>query len=94
MWGCLAHMSFGPWQIMYANMNPGIGPMELLTRPELTALAVTFLIQNRIVRAEKAQTLEELADAYNSGDWRDKNVPEQYIADLVSNYKVPLGALA
>lgn len=93
-WGCLAHCSFGAWQVMYANFVPAISPLDILQQPELVAGACVQLIQNRITGAEKATTIEEIADAYNSGDWRDKNVPEQYIADVVKNYAVPIGGLS
>lgn len=29
-WGCLAHCSFGPWQVMYANFPFGVSPLSLV----------------------------------------------------------------
>jgi hypothetical protein len=29
-WGCLAHCSYGPWQVMYAHCPPGVSPLSLL----------------------------------------------------------------
>src|SRR5882724_11014499 len=29
-WGCLAHCSYGPWQVMYANFPVGTDPRVLL----------------------------------------------------------------
>jgi hypothetical protein len=90
-WGCLAHCSYGPWQVLYANTNPGMNPLTFAQTPELVAGAAASLIQRRILQAEKATTLEEIAEAYNAGDWRDRSMPTQYTADLVKNYAVPLG---
>jgi hypothetical protein len=40
-WNCLAHMSYGPWQVMYPNCcggaAPDVSPLELLTNLELCA---------------------------------------------------------
>jgi hypothetical protein len=91
MWGCLAHCSYGPWQLMFANIAPGIGPDELLRSPASTAFGVTQLIQSRIIRAQGAKTLAEIGEAYNTG----KIQPDpDYVAKLTKNYAVPLGALA
>lgn len=99
LWGCLAHCSYGPWQVMYANISRGnISPLDIAIKPDFVANAAVQFIQSRIIGLEKATTVEEIAEAYNSGDWRDelhpnKAIPEKYIADLVKNYAVPLGEL-
>ncbi len=87
-WGCLAHCSYGPWQVMYPNISKfgTISPLDILRTPEIGANAAVQFINERILGHEKATTLEQIADAYNSGDWRDANRPEGYIADLVKNY--------
>lgn len=94
LWGCLAHCSYGPWQVMYPNISMGnISPLDAAVRPEIVANMAVRFINKRILMAEKATTIEEVADAYNSGDWRDSIIPEKYIADLVKNYAIPIGGV-
>lgn len=96
-WGCLAHCSYGPWQVMFPNFALGSNPLVILASPAVVAAAAVALIQKHIVGAEKATTLAQIADAYNAGDWHHKtpkDVPEQYIAKLVGNYASTFGALA
>lgn len=95
-WGCLAHCSYGPWQVMYPNVSRSgvIDPIGLMRQPELLANAAVQFINENILAREKATTVEQIADAYNSGDWRDQRVPAKYIADLVSNYEVPMPTIS
>lgn len=30
VWGCLAHCSFGPWQVLFANFKYGVSPLSLM----------------------------------------------------------------
>jgi (2Fe-2S) ferredoxin len=92
LWGCLAHCSYGPFQVMYPNISRGgnVDPRDVLRIPEIGANAAAQFINERILGHEKAATLEQIADAYNSGDWRDDNRPAGYIAELVKNYAVPM----
>lgn len=100
LWGCLAHCSYGPWQVMYVNISKGnLSPLDVAVKPELVANSAVQFINSRIIGLEKAATVEEIAEAYNSGDWRDelhpnKVIPEKYIADLAKHYTVPIGELA
>jgi hypothetical protein len=94
LWGCLAHMSYGPWQVMYPNISKGsLDPRIASGNHELTCNAAVQLINDRILEHEHATTIEQIADAYNSGDWRDANVPVQYIADLVKHYALAVGSV-
>ena len=94
-WGCLAHCSFGPWQVMYASFSSDIRPTDIMAQPEIVAGAAVQLIQKRIIGVEHATKIEQIADAYNSGDWRDSTVPEAYIADVVKYYNtIPIGAMS
>jgi hypothetical protein len=88
-WGCLAHCSFGPWQVMLVNA-PGFSPIELMADAELACKSAVDFLNRVILGAQKASTLEEIADAYNSGNFRDDIVPHEYIARLKRNYKVPM----
>jgi hypothetical protein len=96
LWGCLAHCSYGPWQVMYPNISRGgnVDPLDAARRPEITANAAVRFLNEIIFGREKAATIKQVADAYNSGDWRDDNKPEGYIAELVKNYAVAMPAAA
>lgn len=89
-YGCLAHCSLGPWQLMATNAI-GFSPYELLTDPDIAAHATINFLNRVILDGQGAKTLEEIADAYNSGNFRDANVPQKYIAELLENYKKPIG---
>jgi hypothetical protein len=90
-WGCLAHCSFSPWQIMATNAK-GFTPLELLDDPEKAIQATVGFLNRQILGAEKAATLSEIADAYNSGNWRDAIVPQEYIDRLIKNCGVAMPA--
>lgn len=102
-YGHAAHASFGPWQTLLINVErfgPGsvllkateVTPEEMIDCDNAAWRAADFINRN-ILRREGARTLAEIADAYNSGDWRDRIVPKQYIADCEKFYAtVPLPA--
>lgn len=90
-WGCLAHCSYGPWQVMFANYPPGFDPPMILAG----ALAVELNIAQAVKRLnlalrQGANTLADLADAYNSGNFRDAIVPVAYIADVENKYHIAM----
>jgi len=69
-WGCLAHMSFGCWQVMLVNCI-GFSPLELLHDVDAQAQAVVGFLNRRIFDEQHASTLAEVGDAYNHGNFRD-----------------------
>lgn len=83
--GCLAHCSYGPWQIMACNAS-GFTPLDLLD-PDKAAHATVNFLNREILGRQKATTLEQIADAYNSGNWSDANVPTAYIEKFVASYR-------
>lgn len=91
-WGCLAHCSYGPWQVMFANFPPGIAPQSLIqVGPSMVESCIMAAIAD-INRAVKlgAVTIQEIADVYNAGSLRPRVVPANYIAKLAANYAVPM----
>jgi hypothetical protein len=96
LWGCLAHCSYGPWQVLYPNISRGgnVNPLDAARRPEITASAAVRFLNEIIFGREKAATIQQVADAYNSGDWRDQIVPGGYIDGLVKNYAMAMPPLA
>ncbi len=85
LYGHGAHCSYGPWQIMLVNCNSDAAPHDLMDISR-AAMDTAVFINRRILKGEKATTVEQIADAYNSGDWRDRHVPEKYIADCLDYY--------
>lgn len=96
-YGHAAHCSFGPWQTLLINVEcfgPGdvllmdgdVAPEDLNDCDQACQRAVIFINHN-ILRREGARTVGEIADAYNSGDWRDRLVPHRYIADCERYYE-------
>jgi hypothetical protein len=69
-----AACSYGPWQIMLVNCQPGTSPDDM-ARIERCAMEAVGFINRRILRAEKATTVAEIAEAYNSGKWQWAEVP-------------------
>lgn len=89
-YGHAAHCSFGPWQTLLVNVEKydsvgkllvasEVSPDEMMDCDQACQRAAEF-INNCILRREGARTVGEIADAYNSGDWRDRIVPVPYIA--------------
>lgn len=99
--GCLAHMSYGPLQVMWYNIVKfyydagAMGPQEslaiaLLTDPNRGMNAAVAFLNKEIFGRQGCKTLDEIGDAYNSGNAKDKIIPVEYIAKLKTNYDVPL----
>lgn len=79
-----AAKSYGPWQVMYLHTHGAFKPEEF---QDLDTGAQLFLMfMNHELRRQKPETLEEILDMYNSGNWRDRHKPEEYIARGVHHY--------
>lgn len=88
LFGCDAHSSFGPWQELLVNCSPPMKPEDFANISRCAMEVVTF-INRRILSGEKATTLEQIAEAYNSGKWAWLTVPpgvERYGADCRRYY--------
>ena len=88
-WGCWSHASYGPWQILFYNvyrLDHTIDPIRLMTDPASCAV-VTVAEFNRIIDSQNPPGLREIADAWNSGDWRDDIRPSEYMDSVESFYK-------
>ncbi len=83
---CLAHCSYGPWQVMYANVariNARVDPSLMLD--PLHALPITVQWLEYIIE-RGAGTVAQIADAWNSGSHRDAIVPVRYIEKVERLY--------
>lgn len=83
LYGSAVACSFSPWQIMYATaLREGYtGPPWLLWDREVAEPVVRRHL-NRII-ASGADTPEKVADAWNSGSWKDNYRPTEYIAKFL-----------
>ncbi len=80
-----AHCSYGPWQTLLVNAS-SYTPDQLRQDPDACIRAVLAFLNREIFGRQGATTIAQVGDAYNSGNFRDANVPEQYIAKLYENY--------
>ena len=86
-YGMASGCSFSSWQILYhtaADMGYVGVPWDLWN----DHFAINWVVKllNRIQEAG-ADTLAEVADAYNSGTHKDRIVPKHYIAKIDAAYK-------
>jgi hypothetical protein len=89
-WGCLAHCSLGVGQVMAPSVvRYGFGIKECLLELEPGFLAMVAHLRFNVLPQHPA-SLSDIADAYNSGNFRDSIVPADYIHKLIENYAVPL----
>jgi hypothetical protein len=93
--GCHAHQSYGPWQIMFENVwaisKKEITPIEM--HDTLTALIISVEWLNQRVIGRGANTVAKIADSWNSGTHRDRIVPHKYIDKVVKKYNAYLVVL-
>lgn len=88
-WGCLAHCSFGPWQVMYANFPYGVSPLSLMwdedgrVPSELCIRGATGVLNKIIARG--VRNLSDIVIGYNGP--ADE---EHYSARLVESWDRPM----
>jgi hypothetical protein len=88
-WGCLAHCSYGPWQVMFDHFPNGVTPIALLPQgdghvaADLSAMACVAILNQALARG--AKTLTDLAMAYNG----PADTPE-YMRQLLASYDRPM----
>jgi hypothetical protein len=86
--GSLAACSLGPWQVMFSNVHSvtkgEVKPLHMYEPP--TALIVTCMFMQERVIDKGAKTVEEIADAWNSGTHKDGIVPYEYIRKVKAIY--------
>jgi len=80
-WGCLAHCSYGPWQVMFGNFPVGVSPLALMWAEDGASAAELCLhgaavVLNRAI-ARGVRNLGEIVVAYNGPESE-----EQYASRL------------
>lgn len=68
-WGCLAHCSYGPWQVMYANFPPNVSPLSLVWETDgrvasLLSLSAAIVVLNKAIE-RGARSYSDLVMGYN-----------------------------
>ncbi len=69
LFGCDAHSSFGPWQLLLLNAI-GFAKPEQFADLGYCGMQTACFINHRIVKLEGARTVGEIAAAYNAGRWK------------------------
>lgn len=87
-WGCQAHCSYGPWQILYITAwEFGFRDDPTLLREGTHSLPYVINVLNKRVADKLSdERPEDFFDAWNSGNPRDHIVPAEYIAKAMSIY--------
>lgn len=86
-YGSHAACSYSSWQLMYpVAVELGFlgSPAELMIDEKAIYWVIEY-IKKRILD-KGCLKLQDLADAYNSGSFRDKIVPQEYIGKFMDNY--------
>jgi len=85
----LAASSFGSFQILYITARElGFNqhPLEL-RNDDTCARYASQLIGTRFIGRQRCRTVASILDAYNTGNARDTNIPESYIAKAIKYYE-------
>lgn len=105
VWGCAAHASYGPWQMMFCHLNdvlasPLRDPALLIfasgsAGPDFDAIADSLcaaaveFLNSEILGRQQATTLAEIAKAWNHGNWRDQFDDSEYTDRAAKFYAYP-----
>lgn len=104
-WGCAAHCSYGPWQMMFSHLEdiltaPLRDPAKLIfaagdtsiaarTSADYLCAAAVQFLNIEILGRQKATTLAEIAKAWNHGNWRDQSDDSAYTDRAARFYAQP-----
>ncbi len=93
-WGCLAHCSYGPWQVMFENFPLGVSPLSLMwdvdgsVASEIVVRGAVGVLNRAIAYGSKG--LSDIVLHYNGPE-----DVEEYTAKLVECFDNPMpGAVA
>lgn len=86
LWGCQAHCSYGPWQLLYITAwEHGFRDDPTLLREGAHSLPLVIQVLNARV-VDKSRP-ESFFDAWNSGTDRDNRIPSEYISKAINIYR-------
>lgn len=86
-WGLASAASYGAHQVLYhtaADLGFDKHPALLWVEPDTCRQAVIARLNQ--IAAKGAQTVEQFADAWNSGSFRDRFEPKDYMRELRAHY--------
>jgi len=87
LWGESATCSYSNFQLLYITaMELGYPGPPLGLDSDSVALPYVVALLNKRIFEKGATTLREVADAYNSGNFKDRIVPERYIQKFARMY--------
>lgn len=89
-WGCSAHESWGPWQVLYITAwEHGYRDDPVRLRMPSVSIGPVIEVLNRRMfdRGHTAPGPRDVFDAWNSGRARDRIVPEDYIRKAMPHYE-------
>lgn len=93
-YGCLAHQSYGPWQILFVTAYE-VGfrgdPVEL-REPSRSVEYVVGVLNLRTLDKLMDATVEDLFDAWNTGRARDRFTAPDYVKKAKGHYLAALAA--
>ena len=88
-WGCLAHCSYGPWQVMFPHFPVGVSPLSLMWETDGRVAAETCLLGAIVVLnvaiGHGAKNMGDIVIAYNG-----PGNEEQYAARLSGCLDLPM----
>lgn len=88
-WGCLAHSSYGPWQLLYITAwEFGYRDDPVGLREAHNSIPYVINVLNRRVADRLLdERPEDFFDAWNSGNPRDHIIPADYITKALLFYE-------
>jgi len=84
-WNCLAHMSYGEWQVMWANLK--VSPVILLSDADTRAKLSSKFIANLALRVSQAGLDLKGSLALFAHHYNGPNVSQKYIDNLTAAYE-------
>ncbi len=104
-WGCAAHCSYGPWQMMYSHLEdylpsplrtpvglvyqPGDVSAKMRTANDYLCAAAVRFLNDEILGRQRATTMAQIAKAWNHGNWADDYDDSAYVNRALKFYDTP-----
>ena len=86
-WGDFAACSFSSWQILFVvAFELGFRGDPIALREDVLAVRWVVELLNRRIFGREAKTVRDVADGWNSGSFKDANVPQAYVEKLEAAY--------
>lgn len=92
-YGPAAACSYGPWQMMFVNIDRGVSPGDLLTDLDLCARNFVRFFNSYVIDVRRAVSLTDIGQVWNGGHKTPTPSPavEAYCAHLAAAYAALVG---